>query len=48
MYMQVKNYDELVIKIGSFTQHFLPTNISREKEKHVSNEIMNFKIIGKV
>lgn len=23
MYMQMKNFDELVIKIGFFTQHFL-------------------------
>ena len=32
--MQVKNFDELVIKIGFSTQHFLSISISRGKQIH--------------
>lgn len=48
LYIQVKNYEKLVIKIGSLIHHFLSTNISRAKEKHLSNKIMNFEMIRKL
>ena len=46
MYMQVKIFDELVIKTGFFTQHFLLAFL--EEKKYMSNEIMNFEVINKL
>lgn len=46
MYMQVKIFDELLIKIGFFIQHFLLAFL--EEKKYMSNEIMNFEATNKL
>lgn len=44
--MQVKIFDELLIKIGFFIQHFLLAFL--EEKKYMSNEIMNFEATNKL